>query len=632
MATDDQRPISPLSSAGANPQGAAVPARNGNRAAPTSSDKHLADPPQRPSRSVTWLLLLLTLSIASIPMLINLSGPQVAVQPSAEASLPSRLFGPSNEAVALLTAMNSYKRHELGNGAGLLRIRQLVPYDDSAPDSVPNLRRAPGTYWAHRLAMACMAKPTGDVDLLVAATRRASVAMALLTIAATFWAGFSVGGRRAAALAALVLASNPIFIYYARQATPAIYHAGWAMLSIAAALWALRPLKPGASPERQLIGWMICGLALGAATLTAGSVTALTVFLPILLLLLLCENRVGHLMGLLAALFMCLLAVLPWMLYAHDQNPEIWKLWLADLWLVNDSAQDGPWLEAGWRALVLAVALLPWTLWYIAGAAQPFSTSSKGQRIRLLLGGFWFVVVALGLLGLPAGNRLGVLLPSLGPGAVLLGQLFNRFTERASTGRHVRLWCWLRWPHLLLLMAASALLPMLLLSGDWLSVPDETRTWPADQPQWVQPALAITILLVIVLIAARWAWKHYPTKAMVTWSIWSITLMAMAIMPLTLDLQAHNPLRQNAQTIGNQTGQTLTYWYNLGAADPAIKLYAKRSLLTVDSAQVKQALELNEPFFLVGPTAIPEFAEQMTEVASLDQIEATLWQFKPLDQ
>ena len=546
-------------------------------------------------------------------MIIDLGGPEVFDRTEAE---------------ALVTTVHSYEHHQAGNGAGVSRARQLVPYYNHEL----SLERAPGTYWLQRLALDTMATPTADVDDLVAVVRRVSVGMALLTVAAVFWCGFSLGGQRAGALAALVLASNPWFIFHARLATPAIFHCGWAMLSVAAALWAIRPLKPSATPERQLIGWLICGLALGATTLTAGSLAAITVVVPILLLLLLCENRVGHLMGLLAAMFMGVLAVLPWVLYAHDQVPDIWEHWLANISLGSGQAQASAWAEVGRRAAILALAVAPWTVWYIAAAAQPFSTSSKGQRIRLLLGGVWFFAVALALLAMPEGGRPSHVLPALAPAAVLLGQLFSYYADRASTGRYVRLWRWLRWPHLLLLIAASVGVPMLLFTGDWMELPATWRQWPADANEWIVVTIVAVPLLVLVALSARWAWKHYPAKALILWALWSVAVMAVVVLPLTHDKRAQNPLRRTAERLGTLTGESPTYWYGPQTPPPAVLLYAKRTAPRINAAQVKQAIEQDQPFYLICPLQMSAFADRLTEVEALPRIDARLWRFTPSDE
>ena len=153
----------------------------------------------------------------------------------------------------------------------------------------------------------------------------------MLTIMAVFWAGYSLGGARTATFAALVCLANPVFLYHARLASPPMQHTAWAMLAIASALWVIRPLKSIPSVERQFIGWIVCGLAGGAALLTGGMITLGTVGAPIVLILFLCTHRVSHLMGLLAAVLIAVLLTMPWLIYSHEDDPEVFATWLGGL-------------------------------------------------------------------------------------------------------------------------------------------------------------------------------------------------------------------------------------------------------------------------------------------------------------
>jgi len=594
-------------------------AANGNGAPvelshPSVAAERVAEPPQRPSVLTTWLLLGLMLALAAVPLVINIGAPEVFDR---------------HEAAAVVTTVHSYHRHVVASAADRPGIEQIVPYYNHELA----LRRAPGTYWLHRIVMSTQTDPTADVVQLVRLLRLVSAGMALLTVAAVFWCGFSVGGQRTAALAALALASSPIFIFHGRLASPAISHAGWSLLSVAAALWAIRPLKPAASAERQLLGWVICGLALGAATLTAGPVTGVTVVVPILLIMLLSQNRVGHLMGLLAALFMGLLLLLPWVLYAHEQDADIWRHWVVDFSSPSSDMLEPVSLEIGKRALMLALAVVPWTLWFIAGMAQPFSTSSKGQRVRLLLGCVWFLAVALVLLTMPEGNRFGHILPVLPPAAVLLAQLFSYYATRAETGRFARLWRWVRWPHVLFVLCASVAGPVVLFTGDWLPIPDRWRQLPWDLNEWALPAVVSAAMLALAIIGARWAWKNYPARAMVSWAIWSIVLMAVAAAPLSHDERATSPVRQVAQQLGRLTSDTDVYWYGYEEPDPAVLLYAGRALpwLTT-AAQVRKIIEQNQPFYLICPAQSPALDDKLTPVEPMHQIGAALWRFEASDE
>src|SRR5690606_24382401 len=134
----------------------------------------------------------------------------------------------------------------------------------------------------------------------------------LLTVTCVYWAGHCIGGYRTALFAGLLASVNPLLIYHGRLATPAIAVIAMMMLAIAAALWAIRPLRAAPSVTRQGIGWGICGLAMGAAAFIAGLGTMPVMACTILLILLLCPSRVSHLMGLIAAMLISALMIVSW--------------------------------------------------------------------------------------------------------------------------------------------------------------------------------------------------------------------------------------------------------------------------------------------------------------------------------
>lgn len=597
---------------------------------PTRPSADDIDPLYRPTTAATWLLLLAILILATVPMLLNLRGAAVS----------------HDEAAVIATAVHSYQRHTAAEGGRYSWAEHLVPYYNHER----RLDRAPGAYWLHRLAMLGRADPIGDLDRLVFDLRRVSVGFGVLIIATVFWCGFSIGGPRAAALAALIAAANPVLILYARLAAPPILHTGFAMLSIAAALWAIRPLKPPPSAERQLLGWVICGLALGAATLTAGPITAVTVVAPILLLMLLCPDRVGHLMGLLAALFMGVLLVLPWILYAHEQDNNIWQQWMAQVSaavrgssaaaaapLITDSGIADPRIRG--QVMALALALLPWTLWLIGALVQPMSTSSRGRRIRLLLGFIWFVFVAGVLAGTPHTDRFGQLLPAIPPATILFGFLFFHYGDLAVVKHYARFWRWLRWPQLALLAAASVALPVALLCRP---IPGEAAIlWPAlhemtsrlhrDPQAWPLALGIAAAMLLIVGFSARWAIRNQITAAVAAWVAWTLTGVGLMILLLTSSPAASSSLRHDAQRLAEVTAGDSAYYFGEEPLSPLVLLYARRALPRVVRTQIQQAIDQPQSFFLLQndhlpPPAFPDAT--LTRVESLPAMGATLWRFE----
>lgn len=573
------------------PQPNAQPAKKSG-----SADLDAKEPPRRGGSGVTALLLLIALAVAAIPLLLNLGRTDVT---------------DPQEAIAVARALHSWQRHEVTQSS----FEVLIPYYNAER----RLERAPGAYWLAHLTMLTMENPAADLDHLVLRLRITSAIFGLLTLAAIFWIGCGIGGKRAGFLAAAVCAASPLFIHHARLAAPMIYHLGFAALAIGAAVWAIRPLKPAASTERQLIGWVICGLSLGAAALSAGPIVAVTVVCPILLIMLLCEDRVGHLMGLLAALFMGVLLVLPWALYAHEQEPDVWQHWFVEM-------TRGGTGDFAMRAVIFVAAIAPWTLWALIGILQPISTSSKGRRVRLLLGSTWFIAVSVVLLATGGGDPWRHLAPAVVPAAVLVGQLFNHYTDLAASGRFARNWRWVRWPHVLLMIAASiALPPALYAEGAPTFDGDAISNLLSDTRAMLLPAGWIVALLAVTAFGARWTAQNFPDRAAATWSVWSIVLICAAVTALTAAPIAANPLRENAARLQALVGEQSVYFCGTAPPDPLFTVYADRELPTVQSLQMRQAIRDGQSFYLLTPTEFVSHDGKLTHVATLARAQLKLW-------
>ena len=87
----------------------------------------------------------------------------------------------------------------------------------------------------------------------------------LAALGAVFWAGTQLGGLGTAVLAGLVFLANPLWLVFGRSATAEAPAVAAALLAAAAALWAMRPLRPAAKLRRQLSGYTLSGLLLGAS-------------------------------------------------------------------------------------------------------------------------------------------------------------------------------------------------------------------------------------------------------------------------------------------------------------------------------------------------------------------------------
>ena len=561
-----------------------------------------------------WLTLLACLTVASSALLVDIDKPDV-----------TRM----TEAQSLATSIQTWQRHATLNdtspaGFGAER---MVPYRNEKKQ----LKDPPGLAWSHLAALAMFDAPAeSDLPQLIFRARITTVVFALLTIAAVYWAGHSIGGMSTAAMSALVCAANPVFIYYGRLATADTQHAALTMVAVAAALWAIRPLRPAPSVERQFIGWVTSGLAMGTAILTGGPWTMLYVALPILLLLVLCPGRLSHLLGLLAALLIGTLMVIPWAVYADQHDATAYLHWLTTI----RPSDEGVWGrladQASRRILFLLAAMLPWTLWIAGAVIQPFSTSSTGTRLRMLLGWVWFTAALLLVLFNPRQVQSADPLIILPAASILIGHLFNQYAALASEGRYARLWRLLRWPHLAMLIVLSTAVP----AAIYLQTPLQKLGWlshtMADPPSWYYGLCLSVALLSIVFLSLRWAVQQFPVRSLVCWAAWTLTVTAVMAIPLSRGPAMANNVddRVRAQVQGKAV-----YWFDPEGSEPnpILMLYAypNRAIRMVAPQEIEQLQKINEPFILVAPIANGLPANDMVEQERLLALGVSFWTYAP---
>lgn len=400
---------------------------------------------------------------------------------------------------------------------------------DRAPDWLTptfqgekQLESPPGLTWLHLLIWHRLNEP-GEMltqQQALYSARLAAGALILIAVLSVYWIGHSIGGGKAAMLAGLVFLANPLVIFHGRTVTMESAFLGMYLLSVAGALWAIRPLRSAPSVERQFIGWTICGVAMGAAQLFWGFAALAYITAGVLVILVLCPGRIGHLLGLLAALLIGVLMALPWAVYVFDNGGNPWATWIDRF--ASPSAEEMPERLAllGRQLIWIPIFLLPWTWWLLLAVTQPWSSSSRGARTRLLIGWAFLLVNLTLLLAMPGTRELHHLLPIMAAGAVVLASLFGLFSELSSIGLHPPAWRWGRWPFIAMLIAISFAIP------SWLAMQSRLIDWRleewvvAEPWPWYGAALLGAMLLALTGLAIRWTRGHYPFYAATVWAIW----------------------------------------------------------------------------------------------------------------
>jgi 4-amino-4-deoxy-L-arabinose transferase-like glycosyltransferase len=553
---------------------------------------------------------LLALALALPPMVIDLARPHV-VDP--------------REARALVVSLQTVRYHQEATPA--LSLQWFTPHFNGKP----LLAEAPGLTW-FQVAVFQLIPHHLEVDRYVLAARILSIVLGLVLIGSSYWAGLSIGGLRAALLAALTAASLPLVVVESRLAGAPIATAAFVMLAIASALWAVRPLRSNPGVVRQVIGWSTCGLSLAMAALILGPGAIPVTLLPILVILLMSPGRVGHLLGLLAAVCLAALSIVPWAAFVHDADPETWRWWgwawiNTTYWLDGEAAPLG--VTLGKRLATLTVATLPWTLWLLASVMQPFSASSGGSRRRLFVGWGWWLTLTVLYLAAPAVGAAVYLLIALPAAGVMLGLVFDQFAEQCDAGRYPRIWRFVRWPQMLLLLAASLLAGVLLLGQDWL-IRHRFLTEPmlADLG-WPYGLGAVIVLLSLTGLSISTAIQQRPQRTHIYTALWAIALMGMMALPVTRGAMASCAKRQEGRKLQAATAQSLTYWLRPERGqvelDPVLLLYADRELLPITPSELAEALRQHASLHVLTPLGHDQPAPGAAPVMELPRAGLRLW-------
>lgn len=586
---------------------------------PPTKPQSLQELPRRPSRLTSWFFVILTIALAAGMFWVRSQRPQ-PVSPA--------------EAQTLICSVQTWDNFLTAADSSTPLRSALVPHLHDQPQ----LESPPGVHWLH-LAAFWLSRSPQTTDQLVGVARLTSACLSLLTLVAIFWAGRSLVDTRTGHYATLACFSAILFPYFALQATPSAPLACWVMLSIATALWAIRPFRPPTYLFRQALGWTLCGLTLALALLTAGPPALLYAILPIFLLLLLCPNRLSHFLGLVAALTIATLVVLPWVIRVQTQTPGAWTLWLHEL---TPQPMTSPRQLAG-PAARLATATLPWTLLF-AGALASLFVARDVARTRLFVGCIWLVVTASALLFLSANQHpehLAVLALVTG---VVIGQLAGFYHDCVSEGRKPPLWKALSWTHWTCALIVSLLITAMPLFGQrlWAWVPADLGDL-LDSPggDWIYWLPFGGILLLLCALALLWMTRDRPGRAFVNLSLWAVVAMFALLAAPEHGRDPGPHIRSEADQVTKRVQDQPIYQLEDQSAqpasiDPRLFLYVRRPAPRLSSTEIAQALERDrsQDFYLITPAASPDVSSMnpsapAQRVLDLPESGAVLWRFPP---
>lgn len=293
-------------------------------------------------------------------------------------------------------------------------------------NAIPYLEKPPLQYWATALAYAGF-----GFDPWV--SRLAPTMLGLLGIVVAHLLGRTLWGPRAGQLAALILASCPLYFVVAHINTLDIGLAFFVNAALACFIVAQRA-PPGSPAERN---WMwLCWAALAAGFLQKGLVAlALPGFALVVYSALYRDFQLWSRLHLVAGSVIVAVLTLPWLVLVSRRNPDFPSFFFLHEHLTRFTTTEHRRAEPGWYFIaVLLVGVFPWIVPMARASidrARAVEGGPASQGERLLLVWACSVVVFFSL----SGSKLA---PYIVPAVMPLALLTGRWLQTNVTPRTLR--------------------------------------------------------------------------------------------------------------------------------------------------------------------------------------------------
>jgi 4-amino-4-deoxy-L-arabinose transferase-like glycosyltransferase len=294
---------------------------------------------------------------------------------------------------------------------------------------------------------------------------------AVLGCLAVYAFGASLFDRRTGLIAAIVLATSPLYYALGRVVAVDVAFTFFLSVGLLAFLFALR--RPPDKQRRVFMGSFYAAIAL--ATLTKG---LLGILLPGLVIGVWMsfrnEWRNVNQMHLLSGLAIFLLIAAPWHIAVAIKNPDFASFYFLQGHLDRYiTAEEGGLREAWIYIPVLLIAFFPWIA-LAPESFRDFKWRSRGVDDAGLFLGLWVIVVFV-FFSLAGSRLFTYVLPIIPPLALLIGRTFSRLWDDDDAPRGILYGAWAVLAALLLMIATA-----------WLIAPEHGlerySNWPSLAP------------------------------------------------------------------------------------------------------------------------------------------------------
>lgn len=490
------------------------------------------------------------------------------------------------EAMTLTPSQETWRRQMAGEAEAWLNPSHY---------GVPRVNKPPLTVWVNMLAWTGfdLATPT---DALVLRARLVAVALAVLTILATGWAGAARGNRRTAVLAMLVLATMMLFVRKGRLATYDIYLLAWCTLAVAAgwhALWR------AATARTRWLCWTLAGAATGLAVLSKGPIAYLFTAAPwVLGMLATRERRAGAWPGVFAALAVSLAVAAPWFVHVLQEVAGAGDH-LATEFRARRKRAAPPWYYLGLIGLVF-----PWSLALVAGVTASLRNRLRDlPRFRFDPVVAWFLWIFI-VMSLPEAKQQRYILPILPAAALIIARWWQ---YGGGPARH-------RWEaaHRVVLWVGAAAFAVFPVVQDPLVRAGLLRSPEITGVPWVVLFAAAGVMALLAAAASRWLREGKRTAAAAATAVWLVAAGVPGFYGYALAPRHQYATRPDAERVAQEAVALEVGYYSppyrewwQSQPDAQFQLYSRLIIRPVS------------PEVLTGPDAPPLLlAEDLPEPAA----------------
>jgi 4-amino-4-deoxy-L-arabinose transferase-like glycosyltransferase len=413
-------------------------------------------------------------------------------------------------------------------------------------NAMPYLEKPPLQYWATGLAY----KVFGFEPWV---SRLWSLTLGLLGIVVTYLLGRTLWDRRAGLLAALILASCPLYFVVAQINTLDIGLAFFLNAALACFILAQRAAERSQGERR----WMwLCWLALAAGFLQKGLVALLLPGLALVIYSLIYKDAsFWRRMHLAAGMVIVAVLTLPWLLLVSARNPDFLNFFFLHEHLTRFTTTSHGRAEPWWYFVaILFVGVIPWFV-TMARAAIERARAVSGEAglvaERPLL--VWAVTVVV-FFSLSGSKLAPYIVPAIMPLALLAGS-WLRAREEPTIVRPIvisaAIFC--------VLLACSS--PVV----NVLTTPGIRRTAYLQISEWAQIAAAIGIAGILACLSLQRRTVHGAIGTLAVGFIGSLSVLICGTNSIELTTGPQRLAAQIAPHLGQDTPFycVAIYWQTL---------------------------------------------------------------------